>query len=125
LPFHVAHKKVPYCDAEGKVMSPAAENAFKFERFIFDALPLAERTLVLETDRAREFNPVKNATGDDSPDSARAALARLYHEWLRSAGAKVDDSIPVEISPLFALDAADVGAKIKPGSSFTEPTLLK
>jgi UDP-N-acetylglucosamine/UDP-N-acetylgalactosamine diphosphorylase len=125
LPFHVAHKKVPYCDAEGKMISPAAENAFKFERFIFDALPLAERTLVLETDRAREFNPVKNATGDDSPDSARAALARLYHEWLRSAGAKVDDSIPVEISPLFALDAADVGAKIKPGSSFTEPTLLK
>lgn len=125
LPFHVAHKKVPYLDAEGKMLSPAAENAFKFERFIFDALPLAERTLALETDRAREFNPVKNAAGDDSPDSARAALSRLYHKWLRSAGAKVDDSIPVEISPLFALDAADVGAKIKPGLTLTEPTFFK
>jgi hypothetical protein len=52
-------------------------------------------------------------------------MSRLYHKWLRSAGAKVDDSIPVEISPLFALDAADVGAKIRPGLTLTEPTFLK
>ena len=125
LPFHVAHKKVPYCDATGKPIVPSAENAYKFERFIFDALPLAKRALVLETDRAREFNPVKNATGDDSPDSVRAALARLHHDWLRAAGAQVDDATPVEISPLFALDGDEVLAKIKPGTSFMEPTLLK
>ena len=52
LPFHVAHKKVPYCDAAGQLINPAKENAYKFERFIFDALPLAGRALVLETDRA-------------------------------------------------------------------------
>jgi UDP-N-acetylglucosamine/UDP-N-acetylgalactosamine diphosphorylase len=125
LPFHVAHKKVPYSDTDGKVIAPAAENAYKFERFIFDALPLAERALVLETDRAREFNPVKNASGDDSPESARAALARLAHEWLRAAGAQVDDATPVEISPLFALDGDEVREKIKPGTMFTEPTFLK
>ncbi len=88
LPFHVAHKKVPYCDADGKLVNPERENAYKFERFIFDALPLAKRALVLETDRAREFNPVKNASGDDSPETARAALASLFHGWLRAAGRK-------------------------------------
>lgn len=125
LPFHVAHKKVAHTNAEGKLIIPAVENACKFERFIFDALPLAEKTLVLETDRAREFNPIKNATGDDSPDTARAALGRLFHDWLRSAGAKIDSATPVEISPLFALDAEELRAKIKPGKTFTEPAFLE
>ena len=39
----------------------------KFEQFIFDALPLAERWMIVETDRAVEFEPLKNATGPDSP----------------------------------------------------------
>jgi UDP-N-acetylglucosamine/UDP-N-acetylgalactosamine diphosphorylase len=125
LPFHVAHKKVPYCDEQGTLIEPQAENAYKFERFIFDLLPLADRALVLETDRATEFNPVKNASGADSPDATRAALVALYRAWLRSAGAEVGDSTPVEISPLFALDADEVRAKIKPGSKYLEPTLIK
>ncbi len=124
LPFHVAHKKVPYCNADGKLINPERENAYKFERFIFDALPLATRARVLETDRAREFNPVKNASGDDSPETARAALASLFHGWLRAAGAQIDDATPVEISPLFALDVEDVRAKVKPGTKFSEPTFL-
>ena len=38
LPYHIARKKVPNIeDAD-----PQKENALKFERFIFDALPLAE-----------------------------------------------------------------------------------
>jgi UDP-N-acetylglucosamine/UDP-N-acetylgalactosamine diphosphorylase len=122
LPFHVAHKKVPYCDAAGKLINPTKENAYKFERFIFDALPLAKKALVLETDRAREFNPVKNATGDDSPETAQRALARLYHDWLRSAGAEVDDSTPVEISPLFAVDGDEVRARVRPGTKISSPT---
>ena len=125
LPFHVAHKKVPYCDEQDQLVTPAAENAYKFERFIFDTLPLAERTLVLETDRACEFNPVKNATGDDSPESARSAMVRLHRGWLQEAGARVDPATPVEISPLFALDADEVRAKVQPGTPFTAPTLLK
>ena len=122
LPFHIAHKKVSYCDERGAHVAPERENAYKFERFIFDALPAAERSIVLETDRAREFNPVKNATGDDSPDTSRRALLRLHRDWLRAAGALVDDQTPVEISPLFALDADEVVAKIKPGTHVDKPT---
>ncbi len=124
LPFHIAHKKVPYCDENGSAVAPAKENAYKFERFIFDALPAAQRSLVLETDRAREFNPVKNASGDDSPDTARAALIRLDQGWLREAGVIVDDQTAVEISPLFALDADDVRAKVAGGTRVTQPTFF-
>jgi len=125
LPFHIAHKKVPYCDEHGTLIEPAKENAYKFERFIFDLLPAAEKAFVLETDRPTEFNPIKNATGADSPDSTRTALLSLHRAWLRTAGAQVDDATPIEISPLFALDAEEVRAKIKPGTRFAEPTYLK
>src|SRR5262249_46385776 len=46
LPFHVARKKVPYWDQSGRLVQPERENALKFERFIFDVLPLAERWTV-------------------------------------------------------------------------------
>jgi UDP-N-acetylglucosamine/UDP-N-acetylgalactosamine diphosphorylase len=124
LPFHIAHKKVSFCDEQGAHVAPERENAYKFERFIFDALPAAHRSLVLETDRAREFNPVKNATGDDSPDTARGALLRLHRGWLREASAIVDDQTPVEISPLFAVDADELRAQVPPGIHVTEPTFF-
>ena len=74
LPFHVAQKAVEYIDETGKTVAPEAENAYKFERFIFDALPLAKSALVVEADRDREFNPVKNKDGYDSPETSKAAL---------------------------------------------------
>jgi UDP-N-acetylglucosamine/UDP-N-acetylgalactosamine diphosphorylase len=127
LPFHTARKKVPYIDERGNRVEPAEPNAIKFERFIFDLLPAAERAIVVEADAAREFAPVKNAPGEkrDSPDTCKAAMTALYREWLEAAGAKVAASAPVEISPLFALDAAEVKAKIKPGIVIDKPTYLR
>ncbi len=43
LPFHIARKKVPYLDGDGNLVEPTEPNALKFERFIFDLLPQAER----------------------------------------------------------------------------------
>ena len=40
-------------------MKPTTENALKFELFVFDALPLAERWLVVETPREEEFAPAE------------------------------------------------------------------
>lgn len=124
LPFHVAHKKVPFVDEAGLLCSPDQPNAHKFEQFIFDALPHARAALVVEGDRAREFNPVKNAEGSDSPASSRTALCEQARQWLQAAGAQVGAGVPVEISPLFALDAAEAGRKIRPGQAFHEPTVL-
>lgn len=86
LPLHRAHKKVPCCDARGRTVKPAQPNAYKFERFIFDVLPDAREALVLEFDRADEFAPVKNAEGQDSPATARAAM-QAKAERMRLRGA--------------------------------------
>ena len=125
LPFHVAHKKVPHLDEAGGRVEPTEPNAYKFERFIFDALPLAEAAPVIETDRAREFNPVKNAEGADSPATAKAALIALHHGWLTAAGAEIADGVTVEIAPSFALDAAGVQARVSPGTRYEADTVLK
>jgi UDP-N-acetylglucosamine/UDP-N-acetylgalactosamine diphosphorylase len=75
LPYHLARKRVPYYDpATGTAVTPAAENALKFERFVFDALPAADRFLVVAVGRD-EFAPLKNAAGPDSPETVRAAVA--------------------------------------------------
>ncbi len=118
LPFHRAIKKVPYVGDDGRIVKPEPPNAVKFEQFIFDALPLADRWTLVETDRALEFEPLKNATGPDSPATVRQRMSDNFADWLESAGAKVirrsDGSVPfgIEISPLFALDAGEVKGKV-------------
>ncbi|HJS08239.1 MAG TPA: UTP--glucose-1-phosphate uridylyltransferase, partial [Pirellulales bacterium] len=117
LPFHLARKKVPYIDAAGKLVEPDVPNALKFERFIFDLLPAAERAFVMEVDARRAFAPVKNAPGDarDTPESVQAQMIQMHKEWLGSAGARVDPGVAVEISPLFALDESDVALRQREG----------
>jgi UDP-N-acetylglucosamine/UDP-N-acetylgalactosamine diphosphorylase len=128
MPWHLARKKVPTLDEQGRAVPPTTENALKFERFIFDVLPLAERWTILETERAREFAPVKNAEGLDSPQSARQALANLAAAWARGAGLDVpmdeqgQTAFPLEISPLFALDAAEFAAKVEGPGPIDRPT---
>ena len=126
LPLHVARKNVAYVDDKGQLVQPADAahpNAFKLERFIFDALPLAERTLIVEGNREREFNPVKNASGADSAETSRAALNRIAREWLTSAGRTISEEQPVEISPLQALDAEELRTKLASGSIRVEDLL--
>jgi UDP-N-acetylglucosamine/UDP-N-acetylgalactosamine diphosphorylase len=120
MPFHVAHKKVPHIDAGGKPVQPQKENALKFERFIFDALPRAERWLVVETTREAEFAPLKNATGDDSPATTEKAISDLAAAWLRKAGCEVAAG-PVEVSPLFALDEDELAGKVPKGTRVEGP----
>jgi UDP-N-acetylglucosamine/UDP-N-acetylgalactosamine diphosphorylase len=116
LPFHRALKKIPCVDETGRVRAPQEPNGVKFETFVFDALPMADRTVVLEVDRQREFSPVKNADGDDSPASARRDMVRLAAESLEAAGVTVprgpdgEPRFQIEISPLAARDTAELKA---------------
>ena len=73
----------------GGRIEPDVANAVKFEQFIFDALPLAERALVVETDRETEFEPLKNASGPASPETVRARMSDVYAGWLEAAGVAV------------------------------------
>jgi UDP-N-acetylglucosamine/UDP-N-acetylgalactosamine diphosphorylase len=112
LPWHRADKKVTCVDPHtGQRIEPDQPNAVKLETFIFDALPLARNPIVYQTLRREEFSPVKNATGVDSPETARRDMVLRAARWLEQAGVEVPrlpDGRPnavVEISPLFAPDA--------------------
>jgi len=110
LPWHRAEKKVPYVDEAGKAVKPDKPNAVKLEQFVFDAIPLAKNAIVLETDRAEEFSPVKNAEGVDSPQTCRRDQIRRAARWLKEAGVAVptregEPDAVLEISPHYALTA--------------------
>ena len=76
LPLHVVEKKVPYLDENGKLIKPESPNAYKFETLILDMIYMMDDCLSFEVDREKEFAPVKNATGVDSVESARALLEK-------------------------------------------------
>ena len=76
LPYHVAHKKVPFLDVEGKLVEPGQPNAYKFERFIFDLLPFSQNAIVCEVDPADGFCALKNAA--PAPAENRSPRAGCY-----------------------------------------------
>ncbi|HUY32669.1 MAG TPA: UTP--glucose-1-phosphate uridylyltransferase [Pirellulales bacterium] len=127
LPFHRAKKKVPYLDDDGRLIEPAKENAIKFEQFIFDLLPAARNPLVVEVDEKTHFAPLKNKPGEkrDTQEHVRSAMVALHTDWLRRAGADVAHDVPVEISPRFALDAAELATRIEPGLNVTSATYFQ
>ena len=79
LPYHSAHKKAKYIDENGNLVVPEKPNAYKFESFIFDAFDMLEDMAILRVKREEEFAPVKNAEGNDSPETAR----KLYEEFFK------------------------------------------
>ncbi|HVY61414.1 MAG TPA: UDPGP type 1 family protein [Planctomycetota bacterium] len=121
LPYHKAHKKVPYVNRKGEKVEPTEPNGVKFEMFVFDAIAEARNVVIYEIDRAEEFAPVKNAEGEDSPATCRRALVERDARRLEAAGAKVKRDaagavpFPIEISPAAALDAEDLKRHVEPG----------
>jgi UDP-N-acetylglucosamine/UDP-N-acetylgalactosamine diphosphorylase len=130
LPLHIAHKKVPYCDDDGRTVKPDAPNAFKFEKFVFDVLPDADSVLNLEFAREQEFSPVKNAEGSDSPETCQRDMMTKFAGWLTACGVEVptgDDGTPsvkLEIDPVFAASAAELADKLTPDFRIDGDTLL-
>ena len=119
LPWHRADKKIPFIDKNGNPATPAEPNGVKLESFIFDALPLAEKTMVLECDRNEVFAPTKNPTGVDSVESCRAMLMERDAKRLEKAGVsvarKADGTVDadIEISPAVILDEEDTAEYVK------------
>lgn len=105
LPFHRARKMIT---AKGPGGELEETPGIKFETFLFDALPLAEKSITLEVLREEEFAPVKNLTGTDSLESSRQLQSALHASWLKNIGTQVDPGVVIEISPLFALDCEDL-----------------
>ena len=118
LPLHRAVKRIPHIDRQGKFVRPEEPNGIKLESFVFDALPLASKSIILETLRSEEFAPVKNAAGIDSARSAREMIVARGAAWLESAGVAVprkpDGSVNclIEIAPSYALEKDDIRTKL-------------
>ncbi len=79
LKYHTAVKKCNYIDENGNEVISTEPNAYKFEAFIFDAFKRLDDLVVLEVNRDEEFAPVKNMTGNDSPQTAIELYKKYYN----------------------------------------------
>lgn len=107
LPLHPTFKRLPGLSPEGGAPQ------VKLERFLFDVFPFAPRVEVHEVARAREFAPIKNAEGSDSPASARALVEAEVRRWHRRRGIPLTE--PPSLRPLEVDDdGADDGRPAAP-----------
>ena len=74
LPVHIVEKKIPYMDENGILVKPEEPNGHKYEMLILDMIHELKTCLPFEVERNKEFAPIKNKTGVDSVESARALL---------------------------------------------------
>ena len=74
MPLHVVEKKIPYLNEAGEFVNPQEPNGYKYESLVLDMIHQLESCLPFEVERNREFAPIKNRTGVDSVESARALL---------------------------------------------------
>ncbi len=76
MPVHVVEKKIPYIDGNGELVKPETPNGYKFELLVLDMIHMFDNCLSYEVVRDHEFAPIKNKTGVDSVESARALLQK-------------------------------------------------
>ena len=79
LPYHSAHKKASYLMENGKMFEATEPNAYKYEAFIFDGFNFFDNISILRGKREVDFAPIKNATGNDSPETA----IKLFNDFHR------------------------------------------
>jgi UDP-N-acetylglucosamine/UDP-N-acetylgalactosamine diphosphorylase len=130
LPLHVAHKAVPHVDVQGHKVKPQEPNAYKFETFIFDALKHVTNTVIMEARREDEFSPLKNKTGEDSPETVYRDQVGVFAAWFEEAGIRVprnqkgEPLYALEISPLFATFKDEFLRKIDRGMRIEGDTYI-
>jgi UDP-N-acetylglucosamine/UDP-N-acetylgalactosamine diphosphorylase len=106
----VARKKVKALIVQNGKTEVVEREGIKFEMFIFDVIPRAERSLFYETLREMEFSPLKNKSGVDSIETCIRGQIERDARLLESCGVRVprDENGQslhrIEISPLFASD---------------------
>lgn len=77
LPYHTAIKECEYKDEKGNLIK---EPVYKFEKFIFDGFIFFDDMTLLRVKREREFAPIKNKEGVDSPKTAK----KMYEDYMKT-----------------------------------------
>lgn len=78
MPIHKAIKKMRYIDKQGNIQNPLEPCLIKYEAFIFDYFNEVEEVTIYRVEREKEFAPVKNKEGVDSPQTAIELYNNLY-----------------------------------------------
>ena len=97
MPLHLAFKKIPSIDAKGNLNKPTEPNGYKFEKFIFDLLPKARKAAFLAFNQEDEFSPLKNAEGDDSPETCRRDMMAKWRKMLAGSGVEMAENAVFEL----------------------------
>lgn len=84
LGYHVATKKANYINQNGELIIASEPNCYKFEEFIFDGFSYFDNISLLRGIREEEFAPIKNKTGNNSPETA----IKLYNSYMKKIGGK-------------------------------------
>ena len=112
-----------------ELVTPEKENAWKFELFLQNFMPLVEefKLGVLEVQRETEFAPIKNADSEaqivvDSPTTSRTLMLQEHTNWLLKAGVKLgpDAFNKVEVSSLYSYEGEGIDLN-KVGKEITRP----
>jgi UDP-N-acetylglucosamine/UDP-N-acetylgalactosamine diphosphorylase len=84
LPYHLAFKATKYLNEKGESVKSKEPIANKYERFIFDILPYATNVNALVYPREECFSPLKNPSGNNSPETVKnALLAKDCKQWTK------------------------------------------
>jgi UDP-N-acetylglucosamine/UDP-N-acetylgalactosamine diphosphorylase len=126
LPLHLASKAVPFLDSNGNRVVPTSPNAIKFERFIFDLMPLAQRVCVVEIEASEGFAPLKNPIGaaSDTAEHVHAALVAHARRLLAKAGVTVADGVDVELAANRIIDETDITGLLEAGTLLEKPVVV-
>lgn len=119
LPYHAVKKQMKAWNPDSQ--EECKQLVYKLESFIFDALPYARNPLLLEVVREEEFSPVKNAIGNDTPETCLRDQTHCWLSWLRRKCIFDEKKLAekcvllnnrlLEVSPLFAEDAREFSVK--------------
>lgn len=106
LPLHAAYKQVPQINEQGEPLNPNGPNAWKFERFIFDIIPLASKVAALEVPRDEQFLPLKNAQGPHGPEGVKQSYQQYFGMAVKHALGSQPPAI--EVDPILYENAREL-----------------
>ena len=119
LPIHLARKRQLILLPQAEVDAVVAEHeVVKFEQFVFDVIPLANRAIFYVVERAEEFAPLKNRSGADSIATCTAGQIARARRWLQRCGVDVAERardgkpLALEITPRYAADLATLQRRL-------------
>jgi UDP-N-acetylglucosamine/UDP-N-acetylgalactosamine diphosphorylase len=101
MPLHKAWKAAKYLASDGSSQKPLLPNAWKFEAFIFDLFLYTSRLAALLYPRSCCFSPLKNAAGEDSPETVKRALQNRDCEIIKEITGHRPAALPLELEASF------------------------